>query len=221
MNDHLTRRKLLETGSLALLPSLVRCRASAATFARPGVLAYVGSYSSSQGPEGSTGRGRGIYLFAMDPATGTLTQKQQCEDGMNPSWLAFHPSGKYLYAANEVSNFEGRDSGAVTAYAIDARSGNLARLNTVSSEGAGPAHLSVHSSGKYILVANYYGGSFAVLPILSDGRVAAATDVKQDIQPHGPIHSASAPPGSFAISGHDRPPCPYDRIRSFRQLCPR
>jgi 6-phosphogluconolactonase len=190
---------------VAALPSLARFRAGATTTAAPSVLAYVGTYSSPQGPEGSTGRGRGIYILAMDPATGDLTQKQICDDEMNPSWLAFHPSGQYLYAANEVSNFDGRVSGAVTAYAKDTRSGSLTRLNTVSSEGAGPAHLSVHPSGKHLLVANYYGGSFAVLPILSNGRVASATDVKKDSQSPGTNHAASAPPGSFAISGHDRP----------------
>jgi len=54
------------------------------------------------------------------------------------------------------------------------------------------------------LVANYNGGSFAVFPILRDGRLASASDVKQDTQTPGPIHAKSAPPGSFAISGHDR-----------------
>ena len=204
MNHHLSRRQLLKAGSVALLPSVAPFRASPAV-THPAALAYVGTYSSPQGPEGSAGRGRGIYVFAMDPMTGALAEKQLCEDGMNPSWLAFHPSGKYLYAANEVSNFSGRNTGAVTGYAIDARSGNLGRLNTVSSQGAGPAHLSVHPSGKHILVANYYGGSFAVLPILPDGRLAFATDVKQDIQPPGPVKATSAPAGSFAISGHDRP----------------
>jgi 6-phosphogluconolactonase (cycloisomerase 2 family) len=124
---------------------------------------------------------------------------------MNPSCLAFHPSAKYLYAANEVSNHNDRRAGAVTAYAVDPESGNLTRLNTVSSEGAGPAHLSVDHPGKHVLVANYYGGSFAVLPVNLDGSLAAATDVKQDRQAPGPIHAASAPEGSFAISGHDRP----------------
>ncbi len=205
MTHHLSRRQLLKNSSAAVLSSLGDFRARAATDARPAVLAYVGTYSSPQGPEGSKGNGGGIYVFAMDPATGTLTQKQLCEDGMNPSWLAFHPSAKYLYAAKEVSNFNSRNTGAVSAYAIDARSGTLARLNTVSSEGAGPAHLSVHPSGKYVLVANYHGGSFAVLPILPDGRVASATDVKQDTKHPGSVHAASAPPGSFAISGHDRP----------------
>lgn len=197
MNPNVSRRQLLKTSSAALLPSR--------DVAPPRVLAYVGTYSSPQGPEGSKGNGKGIYVFAMDPATGSLAEQQICEDERNPASLALHPSAKYLYAANEVTNFNSGHAGAVTAYAIDARSGRLARLNIVSSEGAGPAHLSVHPSGKYVLVANYHGGSFAVLPILPDGRVASATDVKQDTQTPGPIHAKSAPPGSFAISGHDRP----------------
>jgi 6-phosphogluconolactonase (cycloisomerase 2 family) len=79
----------------------------------------------------------------------------------------------------------------------------LTLLNTVSSHGAGPAHLSVHPSGKYVLVANYAGGTVAVLPILARGELGAATEVKHDQGPVGPAHAASAPPGSFAISGHD------------------
>ncbi|MGA7409885.1 MAG: lactonase family protein [Bryobacteraceae bacterium] len=168
------------------------------------ILAYVGTYSSPQGPEGSKGRGQGIYLFEMDRSTGALTKRGLFEDGLNPSWLAFHPSGTFLYAANEVSDFEGTQSGAVTAYGVERGSGRLARLNTVSSQGAGPAHLSVHPSGKYVFVANYHGGSFAVLPVGSDGRLRAASDVKRDTGPVGPVHATSAPPGSFAISGHDR-----------------
>ena len=214
MNDHLTRRKLLETGSLALLPSLVRCRASAATFARPGVLAYASEATACRkAPEGSTGRGRGIYLFAMDPATGTLTQKQQCEDGMNPSWLAFSSLGQISVRSKRSLQFRRpRLRGGDRLRVIDARSGNLARLNTVSSEvlrRAGPSSVP-HSSGKYILVANYYGGSFAVLPILSDGRVAGRYRARQTrgFNRMGPYILASAPPGSFAISGHDRPPMP-------------
>src|SRR5207249_11470417 len=84
-------------------------------------------------------------------------------------------------------------------------SGHLTLLNTVSSEGAGPAHLSVHPSGKYVLVANYEGGDVAVLPIRSNGELGPPTDVKRDQGTVGPTHAASAPHGSFAISGHGRP----------------
>jgi len=193
----LSRRQLLK-GAAACLPAL-SVRAAAGP-----ILAYAGTYSSPQGPEGSKGRGKGIVLFAMDASTGRLDQREVFEDPLNPSWLAFHPSRKYLYAANEISNFDGSGSGAVTAYEVERTSGRLTRLNTVSSEGAGPAHLSVHPSGRYVFVANYYGGTFAVLPVLGDGRLGKATDVKRDSGAVGPEHAVSAPAGSFAISGHDR-----------------
>ncbi len=169
------------------------------------ILAYVGTYSSPQGPEGSKGNGQGIYLFEMDPSNGSLTPRETIPDASNPSWLAFDPSRTHLYAGEESFDFQGASSGSVSAFAIDRSSGHLALLNTVSSEGAGPAHLSVHPSGKYALVANYAGGTVAVLPIEPDGRLGSATDIKHDEGEVGPAHAASAPPGSFAISGHDHP----------------
>jgi 6-phosphogluconolactonase (cycloisomerase 2 family) len=93
----------------------------------------------------------------------------------------------------------------VSAYAVDRSTDRLTLLNTVSSEGAGPAHLSMHPAGKHALVANYHGGSVAVLPIQPDGRLASASDVKRHQGTAGPTRPSSAPPGSFAISGHDRP----------------
>jgi len=118
--------------------------------------------------------------------------------------LALHPSGRYLYSANEVSNFAG-GSGSVSAYAVNGATGHLTLLNTVSSEGAGPAHMSVHPSGKYAMVANYAGGCVAVLPIRASGELGPATDVIHDHGTLGPEQPHSAPPGSFAISGHDKP----------------
>ena len=168
------------------------------------MLAYVGTYSSPQGPEGSKGNGQGIYLFEMNPATGALKQRELFADGSNPSWLAFDRSKTHLYAANEISNYEGKAAGSVSAWAIERGSGRLKRLNTVSSEGAGPCHCSVHPSGKHVLVANYHGGTIAVLPVRAGGELGPATDVKRDVGSVGPLRAASAPAGSFAISGHDR-----------------
>jgi 6-phosphogluconolactonase (cycloisomerase 2 family) len=185
-------------------PSLALAQGQANSLNQP-ILAYVGTYSSPQGPEGSKGNGQGIYLFQMNPATGALSKCGLYADDSNPSWLAFDPSRTHLYAANETATFQGTNSGSVSAYSIDRSNGHLAPLNIVSSQGAGPAHLSVHPAGKHVLVANYAGGTVAVLPIGSNGELGAATDVKEDVGAVGPTHAASGPRGSFAISGHDRP----------------
>ena len=88
---------------------------------------------------------------------------------------------------------------------VNRSNGQLKLLNTVSSEGAGPAHMSLHPAGKHAFVANYHGGTVAVLPIHADGSLGPATDVKHHEGKLGPAHASSGPPGSFAISGHDHP----------------
>jgi 6-phosphogluconolactonase len=169
------------------------------------ILSYVGTYSSPQGAEGSPGRGRGIYLFEMDSVTGVLSEREVFANDSNPSCLALDPSRTHLYSGNEIQTYRGAPTGSVSAYAIDRSSGHLSLLNTVSSGGAGPAYLSVHPSGKYVLVANYQGGTVAVLPIQARGELGAASDVKVEFGAAGPAVARSAPRGSFAISGHDRP----------------
>jgi len=161
--------------------------------------AYVGTYSSPQGPEGSKGRGSGIYLFEMDPTSGALTQRSVYKDGSNPSWIALNRTRTCLYAADET------ETGAVSAFSIDSGSGELTLLNRASSGGAGPAHLSIHPLGKHVLVANYAGGTVAVLPILEDGKVGEPVDIQKHSGTLGPANAASGPKGSFAISGHDKP----------------
>lgn len=168
-------------------------------------LACVGTYSSPQGPEGSKGRGKGIYLFEMNRSTGELSQPALFENDSNPAWLSLAPSRKYLYSANETPTYKGASSGSVSAYSVDRSNGALKLLNTVASGGAGPAYASVHPAGKHVLVANYAGGTVAVLPIRTNGELGEATDVKRDDGKVGPARAASAPPGSFAISGHDSP----------------
>jgi 6-phosphogluconolactonase (cycloisomerase 2 family) len=163
------------------------------------VRAYVGTYSSPQGPEGSKGRGQGIYLFDVDSQSGYLTQRSLFKDETNPAWIAIDRTRTHLYAANETA------AGAVSAFSIDRGSGELELLNRASSGGAGPAHLSIHPSGKYVLVANYAGGTVAVLPIIEDGKVGEPVDIQKHAGTVGPVKATSAPKGSFAISGHDKP----------------
>ncbi len=202
-----SRREFLERAAGLAATAAVRVPAPGkiASGAGGSILAYVGTYSSPEGPEGSVGRGQGIYLFEMNPGTGQLIEREVFPAPSNPSWLALSPSRTHLYAASETSTFEGANSGSVSAFSINRRTGRLTPLNTVSSEGAGPAHLSVHPSGRWVLVANYAGGTVAVLPIEPNGELGRATDVRHDAGAVGAAHARSAPPGSFAISGHDRP----------------
>jgi 6-phosphogluconolactonase (cycloisomerase 2 family) len=160
------------------------------------MLAYVGTY---------TPHGQGIYLFVFDPISGVLTQVKVVAQVQSPSWLTLHPNGTLLYAVNEIANFNGTTSGSVSAFSVDRASGDLTLLNVVSSEGALPVHMSVDPTGKFAFVANYGGGSIAVLPIQSDGSLGNATDVHTDVGAVGPILATNAPPGSFAISGHNAP----------------
>ncbi|HYM12873.1 MAG TPA: lactonase family protein [Bryobacterales bacterium] len=192
LRSAVSRRGLLK-GMVAL--AAARPRLAPAAPSGP-ILAYVGAY---------TPNGQGIYLFSMDPATGALTQISVAAATASPSWIAIHPNGKYLYAVNEISNFNGTTSGSVSAFSINRANGDLTFLNVVSSQGAGPAHLSVDPLGQFVYVANYGGGSIAVLPIMSDGSLANASDVHVDTGSVGPTHATDAPPGSFAISGHDAP----------------
>ncbi len=187
----MTRRGFL--ASAAAIPGTL----SSMTAATGNILAYVATYSSPQGPEGSKGNGKGIYLFEMNPATGAFTERDVFPNDSNPSCVAFNREGTYLYSANET------DAGTVGAYTVDRSSGRLKLLNSVPSGGAGPTHLSVHPAGKHVLVANYHGGTVAVLPILPGGSLGHATDVQHHQGELGPVHAASGPPGSFAISGHD------------------
>lgn len=134
------------------------------------VTVYVGTYTD--------GTSRGIYRLTFDPATGTMTEPVLAVETKNPTFLALHPSGRFLYAVGEISNFEGAKTGAVSAFAIDPKTGDLTLLNQQASGGAGPCHLVVDKTGGNALVANYGGGTVAVLPIGEDGRLKPASSVR-------------------------------------------
>lgn len=128
---------------------------------------YIGTYTGEAS--------QGIYTSLLNPATGELAPAELAAEVKNPSFLAIHPGAKFLYAVSEVAEGGAKPTGAVAAFAIDTPTGKLKLLNRQSSEGAGPCHLNVDAAGKNVLVANYGGGSCAVLPIGPDGRLGAAT----------------------------------------------
>lgn len=125
--------------------------------------AFVGSYAES----GEIG----IYSYRVDPTTGDLTRDDVTIAGENPSYLAVHPTGEYLYSVNQA------DDGMVTAYDIDKERGALTQLNRQSSGDGNPCYCSVDATGSYVLTAHYSGGSVSVLPIEADGRLGETTDI--------------------------------------------
>jgi 6-phosphogluconolactonase (cycloisomerase 2 family) len=174
------------------------------------LMAYVGTFSSPLRDVLPTqvdlppGNGRGIHIFEVNRDTGALLPRGSFDLGTSPSCLAVNAAGTRLYSSNETDRVGDAKQGTVSALAVNRADGQLTVLDTVASGGAGPTYVSVHPTGRFLLVANYFGGSVAVLPILPDGRLGAATDVKVDAGTIGPRRATNAPPGSFAISGHDR-----------------
>lgn len=132
-------------------------------------LVYVGTYTQ----EGS--ESKGIYAYRFDASSGSFEPIGLVAKTINPSFLAIHPNRRFLYAVNEVSTYEGQKSGAVSAFAIDRATGKLTLLNQVASKGGDPCFISLDKAGKFVLVANYGGGSVAVFPVLEDGRLGEAS----------------------------------------------
>lgn len=127
------------------------------------LLVYFGTYTGE--------KSKGVYVSRLDLASGALTRPELAGETASPSFLAVHPSQNFLYAINEIGNFQGKESGSVSAFAIDRNTGRLTTLNQQPSVGGGPAHLVVDKAGRNVLVANYGGGSVAVVPIGTDGAL--------------------------------------------------
>jgi 6-phosphogluconolactonase len=130
-------------------------------------LVYIGTYTNT--------KSKGVYVSRLDLAQGTLSAPVLAAESSNPSFLAVHPTRDWLYAVNEIGNYEGKPSGSVSAFSVNRETGALTLLNKQPSVGGGPAHLVVDHGGKNVLVANYGGGSVAVLPIAADGGLKPST----------------------------------------------
>jgi len=176
-----------------ILWSLTACGRGASVPASPSsspLAVYVGTYGG--------GGSRGIYRFELDAASGTWTDPILAGESENPSFLALHPNGRVLYAVNELGTFGGETTGAVSAFAIDAATGKLTLLDQQASGGADPCHLVVDRGGRNVLVANYGGGSVAVLPLDADGRLQPTTAVRRHAG-NGPNRARQAGAHAHAI----------------------
>lgn len=134
---------------------------------------YIGTYTSG------TSKSKGIYLVKFDTRNGKLSEPKLVAETDDPSFIAVTSNGKYLYCVNETLKYEGKDSGYVSAYAINKADGSLTFINKQPSHGAAPCHISVTKKGDLVFVANYLGGNVAVFPTAKDGELLPATDIKQ------------------------------------------
>ncbi|MBZ5495621.1 MAG: lactonase family protein [Acidobacteriia bacterium] len=134
-----------------------------------GYVVYVGTYTRQQS--------RGIYAFRFDPAAGKAATVGLAAEAENPSFLAIHPNRQFLYAVNEISNFQGRRAGSISAYRVGKRPAMLQFINRMSTQGDSPCHVTVDRTGIALFVANYGAGSVASIPIMKDGSLSDASSL--------------------------------------------
>jgi len=193
----LDRRHLMAAGAAGIISAGLPAATTTAADAAGPSFVYVGSYTKDP-PGGGSNNPVGVSVFKFDPADGELAPVQQVRSA-NPSFLALHPSQQYLYVINEIDDYEGQKTGSVEAYVIDPKTGMITLLNRQSVGGPIPAHLTVDPSRRYLIVANYIGGNFVVLPIGADGRL-------------GPVSSELKDSGSGPDKVRQEAPHPHDVV---------
>jgi 6-phosphogluconolactonase len=169
MTDHfVTRRDFLSTTAVGVLGLAGGGR----VLGLEERLAFIGTYTSD-------GRSEGIYRLFFNTMTGALRLDGLAAKAADPSFLAMHPRGRVLYAVNEVSEFGGQPTGAVSAFAVGQTTGTLTFLNQLPSHGKAPCYVSVDRTGRTVLVANYGSGSIATMTVRQDGRLGAVRTIVQ------------------------------------------
>lgn len=175
-------------------------------------IVYAGTFSV-RGSEG-------IYVYAFERSSGTLQLIQTVNTLESPTFLAVHPSGRFLYSVNRGAAPGHKNSGSVSAWSIDQGSGKLTLLNHKPSYGNGPCHISTDQTGKLVFISNYVEGNLVVFPLSADGSLGECADSirftgkgthkERQEKPH--IHSATPSPDNRFLLVAD---LGTDRIYSF------
>src|SRR5215469_851848 len=189
--------KFLTTAAVA---ALMLASANSAFAAR----AYVGTYTVDPADPHApaNGHGEGIYMVDVDALTGAPSNPKLMAKTASPSWIVLSADHKFLYAVNEIATYGPNKSGSVTAFAVDQATGALKQLNVVDSGGSIPCFISIHPSGKFVLVADYTGGAYEVIRLKADGSLGEVTDV---VKPTGPMSTYTATDKPVAMFGDTRP----------------
>jgi 6-phosphogluconolactonase len=127
----------------------------------------------------TSGTSKGIYSYSFDPAAGELGTPGLAAEADNPTFLALAPNGRTVLVANELDNYEGAKSGAVSSYSLERGSARLVKMNEVASQGGGTCHVVFDHTGRSAFAANYGGGSAASFSVGADGRLSPAVSFFQ------------------------------------------
>jgi 6-phosphogluconolactonase len=198
-----SRRRFLTVAGLSGLGLALSRRGSARDLISQNaeLLVYVGTYT--------TGKSEGIYRYRFNLSSGELKLAGTTRS-TNPSFLSLSPDERYLYAVNEVDQFAGAKTGAVSAFAVDQRTGALRLLNQQSSLGTSPCHVAVDAHARFILAANYGTGNVSVFTVQRDGSLGPTADMHQD-HGSGPNLQRQEGPHAHCIV--------LDRTNQFAYLC--
>lgn len=199
LKQNMTRRNFLTAAGVGMVGASLTRRAEGR--ARE-LLVYVGTYTS--------GKSVGIYLYRLDLGDGSLKHAGTTEGVVNPSYLTIDRERRRLFAVNEVEQYEGAPSGAVSSFEINPKSGALRLLNRRRSMGGSPCYVTVDDSGRFVLVANYMGGNVAVLPVSKDGSLGEAVSVEQ-FKGSGPNRERQEAPHAHSIL--------LDRANAYAYAC--
>src|SRR5258708_16169299 len=188
-------RRLFSIAIVSITPfGLLTGRGGAKPSPKTHYIAYVGNYTNKTDS-------KGIYEFRFDAETGKMTALELAGETKDPSWVVLHPSGKFLYAANEMGK-----ASTVSAFSVEPKTGKLTLLNSLPALGEDPCDLSFDHTGKFLLVANYSSGNVVVFPILSDGKLGEHTANVKDQGNVGPNKERQEGPHAhwIAASEHNR-----------------
>ncbi len=162
---------------------------------------------------------KGIYRSEFDPLTGKITKPELAAEVGNPSFLAIHPKATHMFAVGEGAGPKGSRGGGVYALTLNDKTGELKLINTESSVGSGPCHLT--TDGKNVIIANYGGGSTTVLPVGEGGKLGevscfirhkSSTDDK-GLLPSPRAHSANFDrTGKYVYVAY----CGLDKVQIFK-----
>ena len=175
-NNNYTRRdflKIAAVGTLGMTFADSIFGGAAANKKSKEMLVYIGTYTSGKS------RSEGIYIYKLNTDSGELKPYKTVKNVVEPSYLTIDKDRKYLYAVNETVEYEGAKSGAVSAFAIDQKTGDLTFINKQASLGGAPCYNIVSDNEKFVLVANYVGGNVAVLPVDAGGKLGASVELAQ------------------------------------------